>query len=58
MHECVRAAQRGPQLGCAHMNHAVLRGVLEVKKAPQILGGVASRGNDLREKALRVVVVL
>ncbi len=33
-HECACAAQGGSQLGCAHVNHAVLRGVLEIEKAP------------------------
>lgn len=57
-HECACAAQGGPQLGRTHVNHTVLRGVLEVEKAPQILGGVASLRDDLCEKTLRVVMVL
>jgi len=52
------AAQGGSQLSCAHVNHAVLRGVLEVEQAPQILGGVASFGNDFREQTLSVVMVI
>jgi hypothetical protein len=33
-YEWACAAQGGPQLGCAHVNHAVLCGVLEVEQAP------------------------